>query len=50
MGSPRYPTKQQIEKLRVAAKLSPAEMHEVKNGSVTLRIPSQGLVLVETKP
>jgi hypothetical protein len=25
-------------------------MHEVKNASVTLRIPSQGLVLVETKP
>ena len=50
MGSPRYPTKQQIEKLRAATKLSPPEMHEVKNASVTLRIPSQGLVLVETKP
>jgi len=50
MGSPRYPTKQQIEKLRAAAKLSPPEMHEVKNASVTLRIPSQGLVLIETRP
>jgi xylan 1,4-beta-xylosidase len=50
MGSPRYPTKQQIEKLRTAAKLSAPEMHEVKNAAVTLRIPSQGLVLVETKP
>jgi len=50
MGSPRYPTKQQIEKLQASAKLPPPEMHEVKNASVTLRIPSQGLVLVETKP
>jgi xylan 1,4-beta-xylosidase len=50
MGSPRYPTKQQIEKLRAAAKLSPPEIHEVKNASVTLRIPSQGLVLIETRP
>ena len=50
MGSPRYPTKKQVEKLRAAAKLAPAEMHEVKNGSVMLRIPSQGLVLIETKP
>jgi xylan 1,4-beta-xylosidase len=50
MGSPRYPTKQQIEKLRAAAKLSPPEMHEVKGASVTVRIPLQGLVLVETKP
>lgn len=50
MGSPRYPTKRQIEQLRSAARLSPPEVHEVKNGSVTLRIPSQGLVLIETKP
>jgi xylan 1,4-beta-xylosidase len=50
MGSPRYPTKQQIEKLRAAAKLFPPEIREVKNASVTLRIPSQGLVFVETKP
>jgi len=50
MGSPRYPTKKQIEKLREAAKLAAPEMHEVKNASVRLRIPSQGLVLIETKP
>jgi len=50
MGSPRHPTKEQIEKLRAAAKLSSAEMHEVKNASLMLRIPSQGLVLIETKP
>jgi xylan 1,4-beta-xylosidase len=50
MGSPRYPTTEQVEKLRRAAKLSPPETRQVKNGSVTLRIRSPGLVLVETKP
>jgi xylan 1,4-beta-xylosidase len=50
MGSPRYPTTDQIEKLRVASKLPAAETLHVKNGSVTLKIPSQGLVLIETRP
>jgi len=50
MGSPRYPTRQQVEKLRAAARLSPSEIHEVKNGSVTLSIPAQGLILIEAKP
>jgi len=50
MGSPRYPTKQQIEKLRAAASLPAPEMLDVKGASVTLRIPSQGLILIETKP
>jgi len=50
MGSPRYPTRVQVEKLRAAAKLSLPEAHQVKNASVMLTIPSQGLVLIETKP
>lgn len=50
MGSPRYPTMAQIEKLRTAAKLSAPETIEVKNDSVTIRIPAEGLVLVEAKP
>jgi xylan 1,4-beta-xylosidase len=50
MGSPRYPTQQQIQKLREAAKLSVPEVHPLKNGLVTLKIPSQGLVLIEAKP
>ena len=50
MGSPRFPTKEQIERLRAAARLSAPEMHETKNDSVTLTIPSQGLVLLEAKP
>ena len=50
MGSPRYPTKEQIEKLRAAAKLLAPEKHAVKNGSLVLTIPAQGLVLIEAKP
>jgi xylan 1,4-beta-xylosidase len=50
MGAPRFPTKEQIEKLRMASRLFPAEMHEVKNGSVTIAIPSPGLILLEAKP
>ena len=49
MGSPRYPTVKQIEQLRDAAKLAPAETIAVKNDSVMLDIPSEGLVLVEAK-
>ena len=50
MGSPRYPTKTQFEKLRAAARLSSPEIHDVKNASVTLQIPWQGMVLFEVKP
>ncbi len=50
MGSPRYPTKEQIEKLKASAKLSAPERHEVRNGSLVLQIPSQGLVLIEARP
>jgi xylan 1,4-beta-xylosidase len=50
MGSPRYPTRDQIEKLRTASRLAPAETLDIKNGSLTLTIPAHGLVLIETKP
>ena len=50
MGSPRYPTRDQIEKLRAASRLSGAEAHSVKNGSMMLEIPAHGLVLIEGKP
>ena len=49
MGSPPYPTAKQIEQLRTAARLSSPETQAVKNGTVTLRIPAEGLVLVEAK-
>lgn len=50
MGSPRYPTQEQLEKLRAAARLSGPDTYEVKNGSVTLKMPAHGLVLLETEP
>ena len=49
LGSPRYPTEAQIRKLRGAAELSPPEVYELKNGSVTIKIPAHGLVLLELK-
>ena len=47
MGSPRYPTEAQIRQLRSAAELSAPEVYELKNGSVTIKIPAHGLVLLE---
>jgi xylan 1,4-beta-xylosidase len=49
MGSPRYPTEAQIRQLRAAAELSAPEVYELKNGSVTIKIPAHGLVLLELK-
>jgi xylan 1,4-beta-xylosidase len=49
MGSPRYPTREQVDKLRAAARLSPPETHDLKNGSVTLNIPAHGLLLIVVK-
>lgn len=50
MGSPRYPSPAQIEKLRATAKLAPPEVIPVTGASVLLTIPPEGLVLIETKP
>ena len=49
MGSPRYPTKAQIQQLRSAAALSAPEVYALKNGSITIKIPAHGLVLLELK-
>ena len=49
MGSPRYPTEAQIRQLRSAAELSAPEVYQLKNGSVTIKIPAHGLVLLELK-
>ncbi len=50
MGSPRFPSREQIETLRAAARLSSPETVEVTNGSILVMIPPQGLVLLEAKP
>lgn len=50
MGSPRYPTRQQIEKLRAASHVSPAEVQNITGDSLELKIPREGLVLIEARP
>jgi xylan 1,4-beta-xylosidase len=49
MGSPRYPTQQQIQELRQSAQLPNPETSKVKNGELTLTLPSQGLAVIELK-
>ena len=46
MGRPAFPSREQIVKLREAGKAAPAEKNHLKNGSLSIEIPPQGLVLV----
>jgi xylan 1,4-beta-xylosidase len=48
MGRPAFPTRDQIATLREAGEPSPPEMSSLKNGSLTISIPPQGLVLITT--
>jgi len=50
MGSPRYPTREQIEKLRTASHLSPSEVQKITGDSLELKIPREGLVLIDARP
>jgi xylan 1,4-beta-xylosidase len=47
MGSPPYPTPAQIEALRKAAILPAPESRELRNGELTLTLPSYGLAVIE---
>jgi xylan 1,4-beta-xylosidase len=49
MGSPEYPTAGEIRKLRDAAALPTAEERPVRNGELTIELPSSGLALVEVE-
>ena len=46
MGAPRYPTQRQLEELRLAAALPPAEFRPLLNGELSVSVPAPGLVLV----
>jgi xylan 1,4-beta-xylosidase len=46
MGRPAFPTRDQIVQLRAAGKASPPQTTTLKNGSLTISIPPQGLVLI----
>jgi xylan 1,4-beta-xylosidase len=48
MGRPAFPTREQIVKLRAAGKAAPPETSSLKDGSLTIAIPPQGLVLITT--
>jgi xylan 1,4-beta-xylosidase len=47
MGKPRYPTQAQIRQLNQAAELLPPERLSLQNGRLTLRVPVDGLAVVE---
>jgi xylan 1,4-beta-xylosidase len=47
MGRPAFPTRDQIVQLRAAGKASPPQNTALKDGSLTISIPPQGLVVFE---
>ncbi len=49
MGRPAFLTRDQILRLREAAKPSPPEQVALKDGSLTVNIPPQGLVVLEVR-
>jgi xylan 1,4-beta-xylosidase len=49
MGRPPFPSRAQIESLRKAARLSPAQSLAVQGGKLKVKIPAQGLVVIEIR-
>jgi xylan 1,4-beta-xylosidase len=49
MGSPKYPTREQVAQLKQAAATDTPETMPVENGHLTLTIPSMGLAVVEIR-
>ena len=49
MGRPRYPTVRQLQDLRQAAELPPAEEEELQQGKITFQLPPHGLALIEMR-
>ncbi|CAN7587419.1 glycosyl hydrolase [Phenylobacterium sp. LjRoot219] len=48
LGSPTYPTKQQLERIRAAAELAPAETRRLGRWSeLSLELPPEGVALIE---
>jgi len=47
MGRPAFPSRQQIEQLRAAGKLTKAEAAGIPGGKLTLTVPAHGLAVVE---
>lgn len=49
MGPPKYPTRKQIQELRQAAELPPPEEMKIEQAAVSVRLPPQGLVVIEIR-
>jgi len=49
MGSPKYPTKMQIEALRKVSEIGPPETGRIAGHQLTLKIPPMGLAVVEIR-
>jgi xylan 1,4-beta-xylosidase len=49
MGSPSFPTLEQIEALRKASQIGPPEVHTIRGGRMALKLPSMGLAVVEVR-
>jgi len=47
MGSPKYPTSEQVEALRTASETGPPQGVEVRDHQLTLKLPPMGLAVVE---
>jgi len=50
MGRPAFPSRAQIEELKIAARLPDPERTVLQNGATEVTVPSQGLVLIEVSP
>jgi xylan 1,4-beta-xylosidase len=49
MGRPSFPTREQITQLREAARLAAPEPVDISDGKLEVRVPTQGLALVEIR-
>jgi xylan 1,4-beta-xylosidase len=49
MGRPKFPTPSQIQDLQQAAELPSPEKVQFRNGSLSVTIPAQGLVLLDVR-
>jgi xylan 1,4-beta-xylosidase len=49
MGAPSFPTQAQITALRAAAELPAAEVRDLRDGELTVTLPSHGLAVIEVK-
>ncbi len=49
MGSPQYPTQQQLQSLRQSSQLPPPQMQKLSGGTLTLPLPVNGLAVLTVR-